>query len=67
MKNRPELRIEYKVNGKDFTYTHIYFDFQDDDWADDLVEILGDIAQAYKTAKIWHLEQEEKDFLDDNA
>lgn len=62
------LTIQYDNDDGVFAYSKIYLnDIMDDEWADGLVEILDDIAKNYKTAKIWHLEQEEKDFLDDNA
>lgn len=62
------LTIQYDNDDGVFAYSKIYLnDIMDDEWADGLVEILDDIAKNYKTAKIWHQEQELKELEDDNA
>lgn len=62
-KIRPYLNIDYSdgLNNGLSSYHHFMLDIIDDEWADELVEKLADMAQAFITEKTWHLEQEEKE------
>ena len=50
--NRPQLEISYFTSsGALRNRTVFYFDFEDDEWADETVHDLAKIAEAFKAIK----------------